>query len=139
VKHDRKCRDSRDSKSGGLPGGLSVQSFIEANSGDCVIKTTEQAVHVVEIQNRSLLRFKIEITAECESESISYLPNGQKWTKLVEVRGRTDHLHTRRATGDLTCSKTSTDQSISVSVNYETIGCRCFGSTELELLVDTRS
>jgi hypothetical protein len=136
VKRNRKCRDSAS----GLPGGLSIGSFVEASTGDCVVKGIEQAVHVVEIQNRSLLRFKIDIIAQCESGSISYAANERSWAKNVQVSSRpaTGGAYTRKVTENLISNETSIDESITVSVKYEAIGCRCSGAAELALLVDTR-
>lgn len=137
MPRNRKCQDSGS----GLPGGLSIESFIEAASGDCVIRATEQALHVVEIRNRSLLRFKIDILAECESESISFPDNKRSWAKeSVQVGHRPEQggSYVRKVTKELSCDVTSTDESITVSVTYEAIGCRCVGASELGLLVDTR-
>jgi hypothetical protein len=138
MTRNRKCRDSGS----GLPGGLSIESFVEGASGDCVVMATEPALHVVEIRNRSLLRFKIDITAQCESESISFPDNKQSWTKEnVRVGDRPEQggSYTRKVTEKLCYGETSVDESITVSVTYEAIGCRCTGTTELELLVDARA
>jgi len=137
VRRNQKCRDSAS----GMPGGLSIESFVEANGGGCVVTATEEAVHVVEIRNRSLLRFRVDIVAQCESDSLSYPANERSWSKNVQVGDRPARggLYTRKVTENLACGETSTDESISVSVKYEAIGCRCSGSAELNLLVDTRS
>lgn len=136
MRRKQKCRDSAS----GLPGGLSIESFITVADGDCTVRADAQAVHVVQIQNRSLLRFSVGILAQCESESISYPADERSWERNVHVGDRPDKggAYTRKVTEDLTCAKTSVDESITVSVKYEAIGCRCFGSAQIDLLVDTR-
>jgi hypothetical protein len=138
MTRNRKCRDSAS----GLPGGLAIESFIEAGNGACVVRATEQAMHVVEIRNRSMLRFKIDIVAQCESELLSFPPGERSWTKNdVQVGDRPEKggPYIRKVTKQLTCGDTSTDESITVSIKYEAVGPRCSGSAELAILVDTRA
>jgi|SRR5579875_426029 len=136
MPRNRKCRDAATN----LPGGLSIESFVEAGADDCVVKANELATHVIQIQNRLLIRFKIDIISQCEAESISYPVGERTWMKKVQVGDRPAKggAYMRKVTENLVCNDTSTDESITVSVKYEAIGCRCFGSAKLELLVDTK-
>lgn len=136
MTRDRKCRDS----AAGLPGGLSIDSAIEATAPDCVIRGSQPASHVVEIRNRTLLRFEVHIAAQSGSERVSYAGNMSTWEAKVQVNKRppSGGPSKRKVSQPLECSEEATDESIAVVIKYEAIGCRCTGSTEMQLLVDTR-
>jgi hypothetical protein len=80
-----KCRDAVTT---GLPGGVSVESHIETATRNCVIGVTERAAHVVKISNRSTLRLKVTISADCESPHLRYGGGETTWGTEVEVTGR---------------------------------------------------
>jgi hypothetical protein len=133
-----KCRRSAP----GLPGGLKIESFVETTNSTCVVSASEQALHVVEISNRSLIPFKMNIEARSESELLSFPPEEQSWAEpKVEIsdRPKGGGQFIRKVEKKLACDDTSTDQGIIVFVKYEAIGPRCSGSAEIMLLVDTRA
>jgi hypothetical protein len=98
-------------------------------------------MHVVEVKNRSLLRFKVSIVAQSESDLLYFPPDERSWTKSdVHIGDRPEAgPYIRKVSKGLACHDTSTDECITVSVKYEAIGTRCSGSAELSLLVDTRA
>lgn len=80
----QKCRDSASD----LPGGLSITSFVDTKAGDCLVEADEGSPHVVKLQNRTLLRFEVSISAECESEHIHYDSLVSTWSQKVEIGHR---------------------------------------------------
>jgi len=138
MKRNRKCWDSAP----GLPGGLSIESFVEAPGSSCTVRSSEQAMHVVEIRNRSMLRFKVDVVAQADSQSLTFLPDDPGWEKSeIRVGDRPEGggVHVRRVTKELACRGISDDEAITVSIKYEAVGPRCSGTAELTVLVDTRA
>jgi hypothetical protein len=89
-----------------------------------------------------MIRFRMTVEVRSDSESLSFPPDEQSWTKPpLEVSGRPDRggQFVRKVEKKLASGDTATDQGIIVSVKYEAIGPRCVGSAELMLLVDTRA
>lgn len=137
MRRNQKCWDS----AAGLPGGLSIDSFVEVLKNPCVVKSSGPSRHVVEIRNRSMLRYKVDVVVQSESRVLSFLPGDLGWEKSeIRVGDRPEGggAHVRRVTRELACQGVSDDEEITVSVKYEAIGPRCSGSAELTLLVDTR-
>ena len=137
MKRNQKCNDS----AAGLPGGLNIDSCIQTTQRECVISSAGQASHLIEIQNRTLLRFEIEIFAKCESDGIYYPGNEPTWGKKLQISPRPlrGGPRKRQASQNLESCEDSTDESIKVLIRYEAIGCKCTGTSEIELLVDARS
>ncbi len=138
MRRDDKCRR----RASGLPGGLKIESFVEASRGPCVVQGTEQAMHVIEFKNRSMIRFRVTVEVRSDSESLTFPPGEHGWTRPpIEVSGRPDRggQFVRKVNNKLASGATKSDQGIIVSVKYEAIGPRCVDSTELMLLVDTRA
>jgi hypothetical protein len=104
------------------------------------VSGSAQASHAVDIQNRSLLRFEVSIAAHCGSDRLYYPGNVPIWEANVQVNKRPagGGASKRRVSRPLSCSEESSDEAITVVVKYEALGCRCTGSAEMQLLVDTR-
>jgi hypothetical protein len=137
VKRNQKCYDS----AAGLPGGLNIDSCIKTAQRECMIGPAGQASHLIEINNRTLLRFEVEIFARCESSGIYYPGNESTWEKKLQISPRPlrGGPRKRQASQDLESSEDATDDSIKVLIKYEAVGCRCIGTSEIELLVDAES
>jgi hypothetical protein len=140
MSRDRKCRDLAK----GLPGGLSIDSFVEVFKNSCVVRASasDPALHVVEIRNRSMLRYRIAVVAQSHSRALSFVPDNPAWDQSeihVGDRPESGGAHVRRVVKPLCCQGVSDDEEITISVKYEAIGPRCAGSVDLTLLVDTRA
>jgi hypothetical protein len=135
-RRSQKCRDSAS----GLPGGLSVMSFVDTKEGDCLVEAAEESHHVVKFRNRTLLRFEIDVSAECESEHIHYDSLSSLWSQRVEISHRPDPGGARERTikRRLSCDGTSEDESIKMTVRYNVIGFKCAGTSTLQLQLDTK-
>ena len=134
---NRKCREIAS----GLPGGLSAESFVQNERDDCAVKHGEQATHVVEIQNRMLLRFKVVMRAECSSSSLHYSDGSTSWKDELQIgmRPSSGGARVRNLQNTLTCDHDAMDDCIEVAISYEAIGCNCSGSTAIQLQVDAIS
>lgn len=134
-RRNRKCYDIAT----GLPGGLSAESYIDTTTGNCTIRVNETATHVVEIRNRTLLRFQIDISSECESAHLRYEDEGAIWIETLEVSPRPQSGGARERTlrNEIGCANPCGDKSIKMTINYQAIGCIGAGSTTVQLQVDT--
>jgi hypothetical protein len=130
-----KCRDA---VTNGLPGGVSVESHIETIAGNCLIGVTERAAHVVKISNRSMVRLKVTMSADCESPHLRYGSGDATWGTEVEVTGRPagGGSRDRLLRGELSCANEFVDQGIKMTLRYEAIGCMGKGSATMQLLLD---
>ena len=137
MKRNQKCYDSAT----GLPGGLNVDSYIKTTQRECMISPDGKTSHLIEIPNRTLLRFEIEIVAKCESSGIGYSDNEQTWEKKLQVGPRPlrGGPRKRQVAQNLESREDSTDEGIKILIKYEALGCKCIGTSEIELLVDTGS
>jgi hypothetical protein len=135
-RRNQKCRDSAS----GLPGGLSITSFVDTKEGDCLVEAAEESHHVVKFRNRTLLRFEIDVSAECESEHIRYDPLTSNWSQTVEISHRPGSGGARERTikRQISCDETSVDESIKMTVRYSVIGFQCAGTSTLQLQLDTK-
>src|SRR5690349_864558 len=125
MRRNRKCRDLAK----GLPGGLSIDSFVEVLKNPCVVKASDSdpALHVVEIRNRSMLRYKIAVVAQSHSQVLSFAPGDPAWDQSeihVGDRPESGGAHVRRVVKALACQGVSDDEEITISVKYEAIGPR---------------
>lgn len=129
-----KCQDV----AAGLPGGLGVESFIDSPVGECLVGHSGTALHIVRIQNRTLLRFEISITAECETPHIRYLDDSEQWDESFTVshRPQPGGPRDRMASANLKSSEKAVDESVKITVNYNAIGCVCEGSSVMQLQMD---
>jgi hypothetical protein len=134
-KRTLKCRDAITT---GLPGGVTVDSHIETAAGNCLIGVSERAAHIVKISNRSMVRLRVMLSADCESPHLRYGGGKTTWGAEVEVTGRPAGGGSRERIlrGELSCADEFVDQGIKMTVSYETIGCRGKGSTTMQLLLD---
>jgi hypothetical protein len=131
-----KCRDIAN----GLPGGLNVESFIESESDGCRIEVGQQASHVVKVQNRTLLRFKITVAAESESGNLHYGDDKKTWDAEIDIGHRPykGGFRNRTARESLRSGDdASEDESLKITVTYSALGCMCEGSSLMQLVVDT--
>jgi hypothetical protein len=135
IRRNQKCRDNAD----GLPGGVTVESFIDTHAGGCLIGPGEEASHVVTLANRTLLRFEVTVEAECDTDRLRYDNASKVWTQKVEVGHRPLSGGPRRRTlkGNLTCDDQASDEGIKMTIRYESIGCHCVGTATMQLLVDS--
>lgn len=132
----QKCRDNAS----GLPGGLKITSFVDTKQGGCLVDAAEVSHHVVKVSNRTLLRFEIDVSAECESEHIHFSPQASSWSEKVEISHRPDSGGARERTikRQLGCNETSQDESIKMFITYSVIGFKCVGASTLQLQLDTK-
>jgi len=135
IRRESKCRDAAND----LPGGLQIGSMINSGNNECAIPTGQAVKHLVEVQNRTLLRFSIEITAESESEGLYYGDHERNWETILQIGHRTSGGGPRRRSvgQDLISDKMSTDSSVKVNVKYTALGCLCEGRSVIQLQVDT--
>jgi hypothetical protein len=134
-KDKTKCQDSAS----GLPGGLSIESFIDSASA-CVVTQGGNESHVVRVRNRTLLRFGISISSECETASIRYEEDSNKWEDQIEVGHRPDSggFRERVRSAKLRGSGNVRDESLKVTIQYIAVGCFCEGRADMQLQIDTR-
>jgi|HubBroStandDraft_4_1064222.scaffolds.fasta_scaffold94561_2 hypothetical protein len=132
----RKCHDA----AGGLPGGLRIESFIESRAGDCLVDPAEQAAQIVRLSNRTLLRFSVTILAKAGSGNVHYNGTEGAWEQNVEIAHRPLSGGPRERTlkRALSCDGESPDESVEVTIAYQSIGCKCTGHTTLQLQFDAR-
>lgn len=134
-KRTLKCRDAVTT---GLPGGVTVESLIETVAGNCLIGVSERAAHIVKISNRSMVRLKVTMSADCESPHLRYGGGDTTWGTEVEVTGRPAGGGSRERVlrGELRCADEFVDQGIKMTVSYEAIGCKGKGLATMQLLLD---
>jgi hypothetical protein len=134
-RRSRKCHDVAT----GLPGGLSAESFIDTGGGDCMIRVNEKGTHVVEIQNRTLLRFRIGLSSECESAHLHYASQEKTWMETFEISPRPHSGGARERTlrNEIACAEAAGDRSVMVTISYQVIGCMGAGSATVQLQIDT--
>ena len=96
--------------------------------------------HVVRVRNRTLLRFGISISSECETASIRYEDDVSRWEDQIEVSHRPDSggFRERIRSARLRGSGNVSDESLKVTIQYVAIGCFCEGSSDMQLQIDTR-
>lgn len=135
TRRSHKCRDTAT----GLPGGLTAESFIDTAGGKCLIRVSEEATHVVEIRNRTLLRFQIDLSSECESPNLWYRSVDKTWAENLEISPRPQSGGARERTlrNVMNCAGAAGDESIKIKISYQVIGCKGTGTTTVQLQVDT--
>lgn len=134
-RRNRKCCDVAT----GLPGGLRAESFIDTVGNDCLIRVNEEATHVVEIRNRTLLRFQIDVSSECESAHLRYAGEDTAWVETLEISSRPHSGGARERTlrNEITCACTESDKSVKMTISYQVMGCKGAGAATIQLQVDT--
>jgi hypothetical protein len=132
---DRKCWDLADN----VPGGLRIESFVKTEEGSCAIKVREEASHVVAVENRTLLRFTVNVAAETESESLYYGDHEKTWGTEVEIGHRPLNGGSRKRSIErgLTSAEPSVDSGVKMTIKYTAVGCMCEGVSVIQLQVDT--
>lgn len=132
---DRKCYDRGTT----LPGGLTVESVVESDAGNCTISSTQAARHKVVVRNRTLFRFTVALEANCETSGLKYASGDARWEETTEVPVRRPSGRPGervRETG-LSCVGAATDESIKVDVVCSPVGHSGACRTSLHLQVDT--
>jgi len=81
ANNNLKCQDTAS----GLPGGLTIESSIDPLSGRCFVGGDGGTSHVVSVRNRTLLRFEVSISAECETPNIRYANDSDHWDDNISV------------------------------------------------------
>lgn len=133
--NDVKCKDTASD----LPGGLTVESFVDPQSCECLIGPNGEASHVIRIRNRTLLRFEISISSECETQRIRYDNGDARWNEDLSIGHRplSGGPRERSANAALRSSGAATDESLKITVRYKALGCMCEGNSSMQLQVDT--
>src|SRR5262245_25574736 len=81
------CRDKTKS----APSGLTIECSIHSVAGACKVRANTSAQHVIEVQNRSLIRYSIGIHGECETSRVRYYYEGyaqRTWDQELEIGPR---------------------------------------------------
>ncbi|WP_433472586.1 hypothetical protein ACQPZP_27360 [Spirillospora sp. CA-142024] len=132
---DRKCYDRGTS----LPGGLTVESAVESDAGNCTVNSAQQARHRVVVRNRTLFRFSVDVSATCETSGLKYASGDIHWqeTIRVAVRRPSGRAGERARETALSCVGSASDESIRVDVSCSPIGHSGECRTSLHLQVDT--
>jgi hypothetical protein len=130
-----KCKDAASD----LPGGLTVESFVDPQSCGCLVSRDGQASHVVRIRNRTLLRFELSISSECETQHIRYGNGTDRWDEDLSIGHRpvAGGPRERIANATLMSGGAASDESLKIIVKYKALGCMCEGSSAMQLQVDT--
>lgn len=103
------------------PAGLVIETSIDSSLGSCRIDSSESASHVIEIQNRTSIPYKIMIRGKCETTYIRYGHGGDianSWDVqiLVPPRPATGGSSRVMLRSDLTCTSASKNEAIKISV-----------------------
>lgn len=132
---DRKCYD----RGMALPGGLTVESVVESEAGNCTVSSSQSAQHKVVIRNRTLFRFTVALDATCETSGLKYATGDMRWQETVAVAVRRPGGRPGervRSTG-LSCTGSGADESIKVDVVCSPVGHSGACHASLYLQVDT--
>jgi hypothetical protein len=81
------CTDKTKS----APSGLTIECSILSLAGVCKVRANTPAEHVIEVQNRSLIRYSIDIHGECETSRVRYHYGGcaqKTWNQTFRIGPR---------------------------------------------------
>jgi len=132
------CRDRTKS----TPHGLMIECFIRSKAGFCKVRANVPAQQVVEIENRSLFRYSIEIYGECETSRVRYIHDGtarNTWHHKLEIGPRpgSGGPRKRSETIGLTSLGPAPDESIRTDLTWTPIGWPSPDTESLYMQLDT--
>lgn len=132
------CRD----KTKNTPSGLAIESSIRSAAGACKVRANTSAEHVIDVQNRSLIRYSIDIHAECETSHVRYSYGGTvhtTWDQALQVGPRPGSGGPRKRSEveGLTSLGSGSNESIRTDLTWTPIGWSKPATESLYTQLDT--
>jgi anaerobic glycerol-3-phosphate dehydrogenase len=132
------CRDKTKS----TPNAMTIACFVRSKLGVCKVRANTPAQQVVEVENRSLFRWSIEIYGECETSHIRYLYGGnmrETWSRTLEVGPRPGSGGPRKRSEvvNLTSLGPGENESIRTDLTWTPIDWSSPGTEPIYMQLDT--
>lgn len=131
------CSDKTKS----APSGLTIECSIRSVAGACKVRANTPAQHVIEVRNRSLIRYSIDIHGECETSHVRYYYGGcaqRTWDQALQVGPRPGYGALKRSeVEELTSLGPGSNESIRTDLTWTPIGWSNSGTESLYTQLDT--
>lgn len=132
------CRDKTEN----TPSGLAIECSIRSAAGACKVRANTPAQYIVEVQNRSLIRYSIEIYGECETSHVRYSYGGAvhgRWNRALQIGPRPGSGGPRKRSEieELTSLGPGSNESIRTDLTWTPIGWSKPGTESLYTQLDT--
>ncbi len=132
------CND----KAKNTPSGLVIECSIRSAVGACKVRANASAQHIVDVRNRSLIRYSIEIHGECETAHVRYSYGGaahRTWNRTLQIGPRpgSGGPRKRSETEELTSLGPGLNESIRTDLTWTPIGWSYPGTESLYTQLDT--
>jgi hypothetical protein len=129
-------------KTRSAPSGLAIECSIHSAAGSCKVRANTPASHVIEVQNRSLIRYSIDIHGECETSCVRYYYGdcAQKaWDRALQIGPRPGFGGPlkRSEVENLTSLGPGSNESIRTDLTWTPIGWSNSGTESLYTQLDT--
>lgn len=132
------CKD----KTKNTPNGLVIECSIRSEAGACKVRANTPAQHIVEVRNRSLIRYSLEIHGECETSHVRYSYGGAvhtTWNRALQIGPRPGSGGPRKRSEieELTSLGPGLNESIRTDLTWTPIGWSNSDTESLYTQLDT--